>query len=99
MKFTTANFEAEVLQSDIPVLVDFYAENKWEGRKLSRNERYKVLQEFAVMLFREKESEEKQAVFEQILFYDYCLREKPKARPDFGKHSLLDKQILKENLP
>ena len=25
-KFTTENFEAEVLQSDIPVLVDFYAE-------------------------------------------------------------------------
>ena len=25
-KFTTDNFEAEVLKSDIPVLVDFYAD-------------------------------------------------------------------------
>lgn len=35
-------------------------------------------------------------VFEQLLFYDYCLREKPKARPDFGESSQLDKQTLKE---
>ena len=29
MKFTSENFEAEVLKSDIPVLVDFYAD--WCG--------------------------------------------------------------------
>lgn len=35
-------------------------------------------------------------VFEQLLFYDYCLREKPKARPAFGESSQLDKQTLKK---
>lgn len=35
-------------------------------------------------------------VFGQLLFYDYCLREKPKARPAFGESSQLDKQTLKE---
>lgn len=35
-------------------------------------------------------------VFEQLLFYDYCLREKPKARPAFGESSQLDKQTLKD---
>ena len=31
MKFTTANFEEEVLKSEIPVLVDFYVPDDGAG--------------------------------------------------------------------
>ena len=36
MKFTTANFEEEVLKSEIPVLVDFYADWCGPWQKLSQ---------------------------------------------------------------
>ena len=35
-------------------------------------------------------------IFVEILFYDYCLREKPKSRPCFVTNSQMDKQALKE---
>lgn len=44
----------------------------------------------------EKQKEEALQIFSELLFYDYCLREKPKARPSFVKQSQLDKQTLKE---
>jgi len=75
-------------------LAAFYEERKYEGVKLSRNKRYEILWEFARnQLFEETENAE---AFSQILFFDYCLREKPKSRPGFVKQSLLSKQSLKE---
>lgn len=72
-------------------LADFYEEKKYTGQKLSRRRRYEILQEFV-----EKYFAPELVVFDQLLFYDYCLREKPKARPAFGQNSQLDKQRLKE---
>ncbi len=73
-------------------LAQYYEEKKYVGMKISRNKRYEILREFV----KEKLAEENQRIFDEILFYDYCLREKPKARPAFGTHSQLDKQELKE---
>ena len=76
-------------------LAVFYEENNYAGLKISRNKRYEILWEFA----KEKlfaETEKASIVFAEILFFDYCLREKPKSRPVFGSQSRLDKQELKE---
>ena len=35
-------------------------------------------------------------IFSEIIFFDYCLREKPKSRPCFAVQSRLSKQELKE---
>lgn len=72
-------------------LAAFYEEKGYFGVKLSRRKRYEILQEFVEEYFVTE-----RRVFEQLLFYDYCLREKPKARPAFGESSQLDKQTLKE---
>ena len=84
-------------------LAAYYEEKNYAGLKLSRNKRYEILWEFAKeKLFAEDKcvdfTEEPTAsqIFSEILFYDYCLREKPKARPAFGSQSRLDKQELKE---
>ena len=87
-------------------LAEYYEEQKLVGMKISRNRRYEILLEFAKIRLQKSIveslaeavawSESETHVFEEILFYDYCLREKPKARPAFAVHSQLDKHALKE---
>ena len=90
-------------------LAAFYEEKNYAGLKLSRNKRYEILWEFAaeklfvvtpdviaISEIAEKTTESKK-VFGEILFYDYCLREKPKSRPSFVTHSQMDKQTLKNS--
>ena len=78
-------------------LAAFYEKSNYTGAKLSRNRRYEILWEFAGReLFTGEAEEEQQSVFAQILFFDYCLREKPKSRPGFAGQKYLDKQTLKE---
>lgn len=72
-------------------LAAFYEEKDYAGLKLSRNKRYEILWEFAT----EKLSVDT-VLFSQILFYDYCLREKPKSRPGFVQQTQLEKQMLKD---
>ncbi len=78
-------------------LAAFYEKSNYAGLKLSRNRRYEILWEFAGReVFVENTEQEKKNVFSQILFFDYCLREKPKSRPGFAGQKCLDKQTLKE---
>ncbi|MBQ8632393.1 MAG: B12-binding domain-containing radical SAM protein [Lachnospiraceae bacterium] len=84
-------------------LAVFYEEKNYAGLKLSRNKRYEILWEFAKeTLFAEDKCEAfatgpaTSQIFVEILFYDYCLREKPKSRPCFVTNSQMDKQALKE---
>ncbi|MBE5950724.1 MAG: DUF4080 domain-containing protein [Lachnospiraceae bacterium] len=85
-------------------LAEYYEKENLFGVKLSRGKRYEVLLAFV------KEEKERRltgegrkkwdglqdTVFEQILFFDYCLREKVKGRPEFGRHSHMEKQELKQ---
>ncbi len=83
-------------------LAGYYEKQGLFGMKISRNKRYEILREFAAAVWMQSRnagngsSEDMPAVFEEILFYDYCLREKPKSRPSFAVHSRMDKQTLKE---
>jgi len=84
-------------------LAAFYDEKNYSGVKLSRNKRYEILWEFAQeQLFAERPDGDiatgmsYEDVFCELLFFDYCLREKPKSRPSFAPQSQLDKQTLKE---
>ena len=76
-------------------LAFYYEEKKLLGMKISRNRRYEILLEFVKERLLLK-TETELPVFGQILFYDFCLREKPKSRPSFGQCRQLDKQKLKE---
>ena len=75
-------------------LAKFYEKNNYTGLKLSRNKRYEILWEFADREVFDGNGEKN--IFSEILFFDYCLREKPKSRPCFAKQNQLDKQTLKE---
>ena len=83
-------------------LAEFYEVKNYTGLKLSRNKRYEILWEFAETVFSNYFSEGQPlqvsvpSAFPQILFYDYCLREKPKSRPVFVQQTQLGKQTLKE---
>ena len=96
-KYATSSFEL------YEQLATYYEEKNYAGLKLSRNKRYEILWEFAKeKLFAEKavgntaSEMTTNIIFSEILFFDYCLREKPKSRPVFGSQSRLDKQELKE---
>ncbi len=71
-------------------LAEYQEQQKLAGMKISRNKRYEILAEFA-----KKVLTQPLVMFREILFYDYCLREKPKSRPVFGAASRLEKQELK----
>ena len=84
-------------------LAAYYEEKKYAGLKLSRNKRYEILWEFAKEILFAEDNDGAFAtgpatsqIFAEILFFDYCLREKPKSRPVFYAQSLLSKQELKE---
>lgn len=82
-------------------LAEYYEKGKLFGVKMSRGKRYEVLLDFVRQEYSKGKEEagtqlrEDSTVFEQILFYDYCLREKVKGRLEFGRHSHMDKQELK----
>ncbi len=82
-------------------LVQYQEQQELPGMKISRNKRYEILAEFAAETLAEQgekgegETGASRKIFEEILFYDYCLREKPKSRPAFGAASRLEKQELK----
>ena len=84
-------------------LAAFYEEKKYAGLKLSRNKRYEILWEFAKETLFAEDNDRAFAtdsatsqIFAEILFFDYCLREKPKSRPCFAVQSRLSKPELKE---
>ena len=96
-KYATSSFEL------YEQLAAYYEEKNYAWLKISRNKRYEILWEFAKgKLFAEKavgntvSEMTTNIIFSEIIFFDYCLREKPKSRPCFAVQSRLSKQELKE---
>ena len=72
-------------------LANFYETNSYFGEKLARKRRYEILLEFAKQFLEETE------VLEELLLYDYCLREKLKGALSFATRNRIEKQELKES--
>ena len=72
-------------------LANFYETNSYFGEKLARKRRYEILLEFAKQFLEETE------VLEELLLYDYCLREKLKGSLSFATRNRIEKQELKES--
>ncbi len=72
-------------------LANFYETNFYFGEKLARKKRYEILLEFAKQFLEETE------ILEELLLYDYCLREKLKGSLSFAIRNRIEKQKLKES--
>ena len=72
-------------------LANFYEINSYFGEKLARKRRYEILLEFAKQFLEETD------VLEELLLYDYCLREKLKGSLSFATRNRIEKQELKES--
>ena len=72
-------------------LANFYETKCYFGEKLARKRRYEILLEFAKQFLEEIE------ILEELLLYDYCLREKIKGSLSFATRNRIEKQELKES--
>lgn len=89
IQYLLHSFEAPF--SFYEALANFYEAQGLFGEKLARKRRYELLLEFAKGFLGETE------ILEQLLLYDYCLREKIKGCPTFAKRNQMDKQELRES--
>lgn len=68
-------------------LAVFYKDKGYNRYAHTRMKRYDILLEFA---------NTQKELLQELLWYDLCLREKPKTRPEYAKKNQLEKQELKE---
>lgn len=85
-------------------LAVFYKNKGYTGYSHTRMRRYDILLEFANEDMiqtsqgtpEEKLCLERMELLKELLWYDICLREKPKTRPEYAKKHQLEKQELRE---